>query len=70
VTVAVTVNGEPREVPAGATVASVVEGLTGRPEGRGVAVALAGEVVPRTRWSITTLYEGAALEVVMAVQGG
>ena len=69
-TVAVTVNGQPRELPAGATVASVVEALTGRPQGRGVAVALAGEVVPRTRWEATTLEEGAQLEVVTAVQGG
>lgn len=69
-TVAVTVNGQPRELPAGATVASVVEALTGRPQGRGVAVALAGEVVPRTRWDTTTLEEGAQLEVVTAVQGG
>lgn len=69
-TVAVTVNGQPRELPAGATVASVVETLTGRCEGRGVAVALAGEVVPRSQWQHTTLDDGADLEVVTAVQGG
>lgn len=67
---AVTVNGERREVPAGATVASVVETLTGRAQGRGVAVALGGEVVPRGQWPTTTLGDGAQLEIVAAVQGG
>ena len=66
----VTVNGEPRQLPSGATIASVVQELTGRPEGRGVAVAVGGEVVPRGAWSHTALREGVALEVVTAVQGG
>jgi sulfur carrier protein len=70
VTVAVTVNGEPRELPSGATVASVVEALTGRPEGRGVAVALGGVVVPRGQWPSTAIGEGVDLEIVAAVQGG
>jgi sulfur carrier protein len=69
-TLSVLVNGQPRELPAGATVASVVEALTGRPEGRGVAVALAGEVVPRGAWTETKIEDGAKLEVVAAVQGG
>jgi sulfur carrier protein len=68
--VSVTVNGEARELPDGATVASVIEGLHNAPEGRGVAVAVAGEVVPRARWSSTALPEGAKVEVVVAVQGG
>jgi sulfur carrier protein len=66
----VTVNGERRELPPGATVASVVRELTGRPEGRGVAVAIGGEVVPRAQWPTTEIDEGAAIEVVSAVQGG
>ena len=69
-TVSVIINGEAREVPDGATVASVIGELPGAPEGRGIAVALAGEVVPRARWSSTTLPEGAKIEVVVAVQGG
>jgi sulfur carrier protein len=68
--VLVTVNGERQELPEGATVANVVESLSGRPEGRGVAVAVGGEVVPRTEWSRTSLPEGAWVEVVGAVQGG
>jgi sulfur carrier protein len=66
----ITINGARRELPEGATVASVVASLSGAPEGRGVAVALEGEVVPRARWRATELHEGARVEVVVAVQGG
>ena len=64
------VNGARREVPAGATVASIVELLDVAPEARGIAVALNGEVVARGRWQQTELPEGARIEVVAAVQGG
>jgi sulfur carrier protein len=69
-TLLVTVNGAPRELAAGATVASIVDELTGERRGRGVAVALGGEVVPRGAWSSTSLSDGAEIEVVQAVQGG
>lgn len=69
-TVQVTVNGAPRRLPAGATVASVVAELTGPAGGRGVAVALGGEVVPRGAWPDTPLADGAEIEVVHAVGGG
>jgi sulfur carrier protein len=68
--VLVTVNGERRELPAGATVASIVQALSAAPEGRGVAVAVEGEVVPRTSWPLTELTEGTHVEVVAAIQGG
>ncbi len=64
------INGEQRELTAGATVASAVRSLPGAPEGRGMAVALSGEVVPRSAWQSTELAEGDQLEVVVAVQGG
>jgi sulfur carrier protein len=69
-TLSVTINGDRRELPAGATVASVIASLHNAPEGRGVAVAVEGEVVPRAQWSNTELREGATVEVVVAVQGG
>jgi sulfur carrier protein len=69
-TLSVTINGDHRELPAGATVASVIELFSGAPEGRGVAVAVEGEVVPRTRWADVELRDGARVEVVVAVQGG
>jgi sulfur carrier protein len=69
-TVQVTVNGLPRRLPHGATVGSIVAELTGYPGGRGVAVAVGGEVVPRGAWSSTSVPDGAEIEVVNAVQGG
>jgi sulfur carrier protein len=64
----VTVNGERRELPAEATVASLVELLDS--PARGVAVALDHEVVPRGAWPSTPLREGAHVEVLAAIQGG
>jgi sulfur carrier protein len=69
-TMSVTINGDLRELPEGATIASLIDSLQNAPEGRGVAVALEGEVVPRTRWPSTELREGASVEIVAAVQGG
>jgi sulfur carrier protein len=66
--VKVIVNGEPREVPDGATVASVVESVTDAPSG--VAVALNAEIVRRADWAATTVHEADRLEVLTAVQGG
>ena len=66
----VTLNGDPRTLPEGATVQDAVE-ATGAPgDGRGVAVALDGEVVARGRWRTTPLEEGREIEVLHAVQGG
>ena len=69
-TLHVTINGDRRELPAGTTLASVVASLHNAPDGRGVAVALEGEVVPRAQWPSTELHDGATVEVVVAVQGG
>ena len=66
----VTVNGVRRQLEPGATVASVVALLEVAPDARGVAVALDGEVVTRSRWSQTTVDEGAMVEIVSAIQGG
>lgn len=67
----VTLNGEVREVAEGATVATLVSLLSpDAPAGRGVAVAVAGEVVPRGQWSSTPVGDGAQVEVVAAIQGG
>jgi sulfur carrier protein len=66
--VTVEVNGELRELADDVTVADVVRTLVDAD--RGVAVALDGEVVPRSRWSETTLVDGQQIEVLRAVQGG
>ena len=64
----VVVNGVARELSDGATVAEIVLTLT--TEERGVAVALNGEVVPRSEWATTALADGQQVEVLKAVQGG
>jgi len=63
-------NGEPRELAAGATLADAVRASGADEEARGVAVALDGEVVPRAAWDSTPLAEGAGVEVLAAIQGG
>jgi sulfur carrier protein len=67
---AVTVNGKLVSLPDGATVLDVVEAAGASGDGRGVAVALDGEVVPRGEWAATTLRDGREVEVLHAVQGG
>ena len=66
-------NGEKVEVGEAATIADVIGLVAGDriPEDRrGVAVALDGEVVPRSEWSVTAPSDGASIEVVAAIQGG
>ncbi|HKH88957.1 MAG TPA: sulfur carrier protein ThiS [Acidimicrobiales bacterium] len=66
--VAVYVNGEPREVRPGTTVEDVVCLMA--PERRGIAVAVSGDIVPRSSWATTVLAMGDQLEVLTAAQGG
>lgn len=79
-TLALTVNGERRDMTEGSSVLDLVAATTGRSlgsDGRaadggrlGVAVALNSEVVPRARWGTTPLSAGDAVELVTAMQGG
>ena len=65
----IVVNGTDREVPAGTTVADLVDELVpGDPTG--TAVAVDGDVVRRAEWSATDLDDGVRVEVLRAVQGG
>ena len=63
-----TVNGGAREVVAGTSVLDLVALVADDP--RGVAVALDGEVVPKSTWAATELLDGQTLEILKAVQGG
>jgi thiazole synthase len=65
----VELNGEPTALPDGATVAAAIE-ASGAAAQRGVAVAVDGEVVPRSEWDATRLHEGEKIEVLAAIQGG
>ena len=62
------VNGARREVTPGTTVDEVVAGIA--PDSRGIAVAVNGEVVPRSSWAGTAVAAGDRIEVLTAAQGG
>lgn len=64
----VIVNGEPRSLPDGTTVAELVAQVAG--DGRGSAVAVDGSVVPRGAWPTQKLRDGTTVELLTAVQGG
>jgi sulfur carrier protein len=68
--VRVLLNGEHAELGEGATVQSALEALDLPAAGRGVAVAVDAEVVPRGQWGATELHEGARVEILRAIQGG
>jgi sulfur carrier protein len=54
----------------GATLADVLGDLGLSPGGRGVAVAVEAEVVPRGEWPSRRLEGGERVEVLTASQGG
>jgi sulfur carrier protein len=64
------VNGQPREVVPPVRLSDVLDLPEGATTPRGVAVAVNGEVIPRSRHAGTELTEGARVEIVKAVQGG
>jgi sulfur carrier protein len=66
----VELNGEPVELESSATVAAAVEIAAAARDARGIAVAVDGEVVPRSAWDATPLTEGQRVEVLGAIQGG
>ena len=63
-------NGAPLEVEPATTVAAIVERAAAGGTRRGVAVAVDGEVIPRSEWDQTELCDGQRIEVVGAIQGG
>ena len=63
-----TINGERRTCTEPATVADLVDDVAGRQ--RGIAVAVNGDVVPRSDWPRCALADGDAVEILTAVQGG
>ena len=67
-TVSITVNGEPRDVRAGMSVAQLIKCVTD--QDKGIAVAVNGEVMPRREWPAVSLADRDQVEVVTAVQGG
>jgi sulfur carrier protein len=68
--IAVTINGEAVELPDEATVADAATAAGAEPGARGIAVAVDGEVVPRSELESRRLEVGQRVEVVAAIQGG
>jgi sulfur carrier protein len=66
----ISVNGEPRDLPAPATVGALLDAMGIEPRRRGIAVAVGAEVVPRADWEARELHEGDRIEVLTAIQGG
>lgn len=64
----VLVNGEPREMSPGMTVAAVVAAVTDVTSG--IAVAVDENIVTREAWDRVQLHEKARVEILTAVQGG
>lgn len=65
----VEINGTERELAEGASVRDAAEAVGVEP-GRGVAIALDGEVVPKGEVDAVVLREGQRVEVVAAIGGG
>ncbi len=63
-----TVNGAPYDAPPGTTVADLVAAWC--PSPRGVAVAVDGEVVPKSTWADRIVRPGDRVEIVTGVAGG
>ena len=66
----VMLNGTETELADGATIATALDELDLPGAGRGVAVAVDAQVVPRGQWPAHALHEGARIEVLRAIQGG
>lgn len=61
-------NGEPRKVATGTTVAALLDEMGRHP--RTVAVELNGDILPRDQYPQRSLVAGDRLEIVGFVQGG
>ena len=76
----VELNGQPATLPPGSTVRDLVTEHTGKPltdQGRaldgtrlGVAVAVNGDIVPRSAWAGYTVPARSRIDLVTAAQGG
>jgi sulfur carrier protein len=64
------VNGQAGGANAGESVSALLARLRVAADSRGVAVAVDGEVVPRSAWDSFILSETASVEVLGAMQGG
>ena len=68
--ITICINGEAQTVSSSSTVQEIVESKCGSPVPTGVAVALNLAVLPRSKWTSTTLEEDDNLEILWASSGG
>ena len=66
----VSINSEKKDIEHVDTLETLLRLVGVSSETRGVAVALNGEVVPKSAWASARVQEGDAVEVIHAVQGG
>jgi sulfur carrier protein len=64
------VNGEESDARPGETVGQLLASLGLEADARGVAVAVDGQVLPRSSWTSFALADDARVEVLTAMQGG
>lgn len=64
----VVINGEPREIPEGLSVAALLDHLNMKPDR--VAIELNREIVPRAQWDATLVQPNDSFEIVHFVGGG
>jgi len=66
--IAITLNGEPREVPSGLTVNALLVHLALRPDR--VAIERNSEILPKSQWATTAVVPDDRFEIVHLVGGG
>ena len=64
------VNGESSSSQDAPSISSVISSMGRDPSGAGVAVAVNGEVVPRSEWDERIIEDGDEVEVLAAIGGG
>ena len=64
------INGEKKDLPRADTLGALLASVGVALDARGVAVALNGEVVPRSAWASARVRESDSVEIIHAVQGG
>jgi sulfur carrier protein len=66
----IVLNGEQTNLAPGDPLAAAMERLGLSPDARGVAVAVDGEVLPRSEWGSYALTDETRVEILTAMQGG
>jgi sulfur carrier protein len=64
------INGETKVIEAANIAQLLAAELDEGHTGRGIAVALNGQVVPRTEWETARIHKGDRVEIVRALPGG